>query len=208
MSDILNVSPTRSELLHIRTKKKLAVKGHSLLKKKQDVLINEFFTRVKDYKKFKKGILEKVKNSYSNLSLDIAYTGIFVSRSVAYATKRQFDVEYSNENIMGVSLPKIAAERKKVDESNSYEDSPLLSLATKNYHDLFIHLINLASMEQSLRTLADEIKKIRRRVNSLEFIQIPKLEATEKHIMFVLEEQDRDNFIRLKSIKKRMEAEQ
>ena len=56
-----------------------------------------------------------------------------------------------------------------------------------------------------IKAMAEEIKKTKRRVNSLEHIQIPKLIETVSWIKFVLNEQERDNFSRLKSLKKKME---
>ena len=204
--DILQVSPTRSVLLEIRKKTKLAKKGHSLLKKKQDVLINEFFERVKEYKEAKESIMKTVRESYKRLTLDIAYTGIYVSRSVSYATKPVFDIEYTSKNIMGLKLPQIKAVKKdNIRVSNNYENSPLLADATRSFHELFSQLVKLSSMELAIKSLSEEIKKIKRRVNSLEHIQIPRLENTQRYISFTLDEQERDNFIRLKTIKNRME---
>lgn len=206
MADIIRVSPTRSELIKIRHRTKLAKKGYSLLKKKQDVLTKEFLDIVEEYKEYKKDLLSKLKATYRSLSFDIAYAGINVSRSVAYATREQFDINYTTKNIMGIRLPSIEAVKNDAN-GQSFGNSPLLANATNKFHDLFRHLIKLSGMELTIRALSEEIKKTRRRVKSLEHIQIPKLENTEKHILFVLDEQERDNFIRLKTIKKRMEEE-
>ena len=208
MVDSLNVSPTRSQLIEIRQKHSLATKGYQLLKKKQDVLIYEFLQVVKDYKQKRAELIELLKQSYKALSLDIAYTGIFVSRSLSYATQPHFDIAIEKINIMGVQVPKILVENVGRELNHTYDNSPLVSEATRRFHHLFEKLIDLSNTEQSIKSLSEEIKRIRRRVNSLEHIQLPRLASTISHIRFVLEEQERDNFIRLKTIKKRLDAKQ
>ncbi len=199
------ISPTRSSLLELKKKIVLAKKGHNLLKKKQDFLIGEFFKLIKDYSKSKGNLNSKTKSVYNTLVLDIAYSGIFVSKAVSYATKPNFTLESSTKNMMGVKIPEIQVEKKK-NEFNTYENSPLLAQARSEFQDLLSQIISLSSKEQAIRILGDEIKKIKRRVNSLENIQIPKLQKFHDEIQFVLSEQERENFTRLKIIKEKLSA--
>ncbi len=205
--DKLNISPTRSALIQIKNKKKLAIKGHGLLKKKQDFLINEFFELIKEYSKFKSNILDDVKRVYNCLSLDIAYSGIFVARSVSYASEKSFELTDKKKNIMGVKIPELNVKIIPT-EQKTYENSPLLNKAKKEFQVLFVQLIKLASYKLALKKLSFEIKKLKRKVNSLENVQIPKLANTEKYIIFTLAEQERETFTRLKIIKRKIEAKQ
>ncbi|RME77488.1 V-type ATP synthase subunit D [Candidatus Woesearchaeota archaeon] len=198
-------SKTRSDLLEVKHKTALAKRGHSLLKKKQDVLINKFFTLVQEYKSFKKDIVIKTRTAYKSLSLDIAYTGIFSARAVSYAMPSYFDISFEEQNIMGVRIPNITVKKKEGVEA-SYQNSPQLAEAAKMFQHVFEDLIKLASLETTLLALADEIKKVKRRVNALEHIQIPNLEQEQKDIRFALEEQEREGFMRLKVIKNKLQS--
>lgn len=60
----------------------------------------------------------------------------------------------------------------------------------------------LAEVENSVYRLADAIKKTQKRANALKNIMIPRFEETVKFITNALEEKEREDFSRLKVIKK------
>ncbi|MGM5487543.1 MAG: V-type ATP synthase subunit D [Nanobdellota archaeon] len=190
------INPTRSELLELQKKGKLAQKGHDLLKKKQDVLLNEFFRRIAEYRKIHGSLTQKVKKSYERMSEAIAFEGIFESRSIAYTQEPRFELKHSRKNLMGVKIGNFAVESK-----NQAVGSPVMVSMGTEFMTLFSELVQLSSLESSIRQLSEEIKKVRRRVNSLEHIQIPRINETKAYIKFVLEENERDNFSRLKTLK-------
>jgi V/A-type H+-transporting ATPase subunit D len=58
-----------------------------------------------------------------------------------------------------------------------------------------------------MKRLIAEIEKTKRRVNSLEFVLLPRLEETKKLIAFRLDEMERDSFVSLKTIKRKLEKD-
>jgi len=77
----------------------------------------------------------------------------------------------------------------------------LMSEAVKN-------MVELSAAEAAIRRLAEAIAATKRRVNSLEYIVIPRIENTIRYIEMSLQEREREDFFRLKRIKKRLEQEE
>lgn len=73
--------------------------------------------------------------------------------------------------------------------------------AIKEFQGILPLLVKLSEVERKIQLLADEIERARRRVNALEYILIPELEAAVKSVEMRLEEMDRANASRLMKVK-------
>jgi V/A-type H+-transporting ATPase subunit D len=87
---------------------------------------------------------------------------------------------------------------------NVYDTSAELDEATLKMAEAIKAIAELSSAEAAVKKLAEAIASTKRRVNSLEFIVIPRLLATIRYIEMHLEEAEREDFFRLKRIKSRM----
>ena len=63
------INPTRMELLALKKRENLAVKGHSLLKEKRDALIKEFFDILDRVKGARSDVEKILKEAYEALTL-------------------------------------------------------------------------------------------------------------------------------------------
>ena len=196
------IKPTRMELLLTRKKLKLAAKGHDLLKRKQDVLVLEFFNVLKEIKELRHKIAGNMIKAQGSLYNAQAIEGELNIERAALGLSSGATIELDTKSIMGVEIPVI----KKIDVQNEWPgyfgQTIELDNAVKQYRDIFPELIKLMEKQLVLKHIAEETKKTKRRVNSLEYLTIPRLEKTKKIIAFKLEELERENFSRLKKIKK------
>lgn len=69
------VNPTRMELLKLKQREKLAVKGHNLLKEKRNALIMEFFNLLDRIKGMRKEIEEELQDAFKDLMEAYIHTG-------------------------------------------------------------------------------------------------------------------------------------
>ncbi len=200
------VQPTRMELIKLRRRIKMAVRGHALLKMKRDGLIMEFRQLLDEAKEVIGGMVEKYEKAQQKLTLAIAVDGIVAVRSIAFSCC-QIQPEFSmkRKNIMGVVVPVIKREpvRKKVTERGYgiLSTSMRVDEAVEAYEELVDAVLEVAEIETTLRKLIEEIERTKRRVNALEYRVIPTMEELAKFISFKLEEMDRENIIRLKKLK-------
>ena len=198
------VKPTRSELLKIKNQIKLAKSGYSLLKKKRDGLILEFFEILKKAKTLRHEIIEEYKIAKSSINVARTIEGDLKVKSVAMAINEIPDVLLTTKNIMGVKVPKIEGKDiKKAFMKRGYGayNSSAIDEAAASYEKVVEKIILAAEVETSMRKLLNEIEKTKRRVNGLEFVVIPGLDKQKKFIQLRLEEMERENTFRMKRIK-------
>lgn len=201
----LKVKPTRSELIKLERQIKLAVAGHSLLKRKRDGLIREFFIVLEEAKKTKSAMAESFLSARQAIDLARAIDGTISVKSAALATIQKAEIEVKTRNVMGVVVPEVESEYEvKMLQERGYGilgTSNHIDNACESYEKVVKNILVVAQIENTLRKLLAEIDKTKRRVNALEFKVIPEMKAAAKFIRFRLEELEREDLFRLKRIK-------
>jgi len=204
-----NIKPTRMELLKLRKKHELAEKGHKLLGEKRDALVVEFLKIIKERSKVRKSVNSDLGEAYLSLSKAKMTMGENALSQALTAIPPMGDLVVSHLNIMGIKVPKLNWTKgtgSKMDysliDTNAYMDE-----AVEDFDKVLENLFHLAEIEGSIEKLAVEIEKTKRRVNALEYIFLPRLEATQKYIEMRLQEREREDFFRRKKIKSIMEQQ-
>jgi len=205
-----NVKPTRMELLKLKRRVKLADRGHKLLKEKRDALVSEFMVVIKEYKDARKRAEESLQIAFHNLLMAEVLLGTWDIEQISDITLRDIDLDFAIKNIMGVLVPimKVGNLVRKVNQRGYgfLSTNAQLDDAAKSFEESLMVIVNLAEVEESVRRIAEEVEKTKRRVNALEYIVIPRLQATIKYIEMRMEEIERESFMRLKKIKASLEA--
>ncbi len=204
-----NIKPTRSELINLKKKIKLAQSGHDLLKRKKDGLVQEFFKVLEVVKGQRKNLGQNYRASVGKLEVARAIEGTSSIESVVFALKEEPEVLIQGRSIMGVKVPKITTKfvKRPVLErgygligTSAYTDD-----LVESWENLLEMVVKNVETEIALKKLLLEIEKTKRRVSALEYIVIPNMEDAASYIKLHLEEMERENVFRFKKIKKKRE---
>ncbi|MBI5389057.1 V-type ATP synthase subunit D [Candidatus Woesearchaeota archaeon] len=200
-----DIKPTRSELMKLKKRIKLAQSGYNLLKKKRDGLILDFFEILKKAKTIRAELAQEYGKALEKMNLARVIESDLTIKSIAMAVVNRPDVGVKKKNIMGVSVPEIETKGtlQKAFGERGYGifTSAAVDEAAEGYEKVVEKIIIAAETETALRKLLHEIEKTKRRVNALEFDLIPRLHKSRKFISLRLEEMERENTFRLKRIK-------
>ena len=201
------VNPTRMNLSILKDKLDNAARGHKLLKDKQDELMRQFITLIKENKKLRLEVEEKLQNSFKAfLMASAAMSPEMLEEAISLPTMQTL-VEIKKKNVMSVDVPEMEFITKKTSEDASRypygyaQTTSDLDYAIDDLTEVMEELLTLTQKEKAAQLLANEIEKTRRRVNALEYKTIPDLEETIKYIRSKLDESERANITRLMKVK-------
>lgn len=196
--------PTKGNLMNTKKSLSLAKNGYELLDKKRNILIREMMTLIEHAN----AIQQKIDTAYEEayIALQTANVTNGFCEDISNSIPVEDTLELDSRSVMGVEIPILSVgERPQQDflhyglrNTNSAIDKVYMKFSEVKYLT-----VELAEIENSVYRLADAIKKTQKRANALKNIMIPKFEETVKFITDALDEKDREEFSRLKVIKKK-----
>jgi len=201
----LAVFPSRMVLISIKERAVAAKTGHNLLKKKSDAIKFQLNSILKKILVLKRRVGVSMRDSaFSHTEAQWA-AGNFNSVVIGNTRDATYRLKASINNIAGVKLPVFSRL-----EALSSRPDPMLGLSRgarqvvkcrEQFVKTLEDLVQLASLQTSLKTLDEALKITNRRVNALEFVVMPKLENTQKYIISELDELEREDTYRIKKVK-------
>ncbi|KAI9295916.1 hypothetical protein K502DRAFT_364635 [Neoconidiobolus thromboides FSU 785] len=202
-SNRLAIFPTRMALTTMKLKLKGAQTGHSLLKRKSEALTKRFRDIVTKIETAKKQMGRLMQNASFSLA-EVVYAAGDISYQVRENVKSaQFRVRTNQENVSGVMLPTFEAYHEGNDVfelAGLGRGGQKIQRCKDTYVKAVETLVELASLQTAFVILDEVIKLTNRRVNAIEHVIIPRIENTISYIISELDEQDREEFFRLKKV--------
>ncbi len=198
-------NPTRTNLLALKKKLTIAQKGHDILSRKREALVNEFLKLLSQPRKRRQDLIMLLQKGYKTIIISNAYIGNFELQQLAFYMKEASPVGIEIKNVMGVRVPEISEVRFEPTAQVPFGASLAVDEANEEFSKALQALVDTAELEHGLRVVVLEIEKTKKQINTLDNIVIPNLLKSEKYIEMRIDEMEREMFIALKHVKSRLE---
>ncbi len=198
------MNPTRMELKKLKARLITAVRGHKLLKDKSDEMVRRFSVLIKENKRLRDEVETELSQTLKLFAAARSVTPAYKAEAAFAAPSVLLKAECGTGTIMGVDVPQITLESDNGNGNLPYAFTEITGEADYSVEraaQLLPKMVKLAEVEKSVRLLADEIERNKRRVNALEYVMIPQLEETIKYIKDKLDENERAAIVRLMKVK-------
>ena len=195
------VVPTKGNLLATKKSLELSRTGFELLDRKRNILIREMMALIDRANAIQGKIDQTYEDAYAALQRANITLGICGELSQTVPLDDGLTVAY--RSVMGVEIPMVSLTPREIPIPFGLNTTNImLDDAYSKFNEVKRLTAELAEVENSVYRLADAIKKTQKRANALKNIMIPRFEETVKFITDALEEKEREEFSRLKVIKK------
>lgn len=198
----LQAVPTKGNLINSKKSLELSKLGYELLDKKRNILIREMMSLI-DHAKSIQGKIDKAYEE-AYLALETANITMGFCDEISRSVAEEDSLTLSYRSVMGVEIPIISIDEKKGLDLHYglYTTNSILDDAQQKFMEVKYLTAHLAEIENSVYRLATAISTTQKRANALKNIMIPRFESSVKYITDALDEKDREEFSRLKVIKK------
>ena len=205
-----NEVPTKGNLMRARNSLKLARQGYDLMDKKRNILIRELTAYTEEAREIQEVINETYRKAYASLQKANMQMGIENVQTIAETLPVDMSIEVKTRSVMGTEIPLVRydAEQNLRPAYAFFRTRDSLDEARAAFARVKDLTVRLAQVETAAYRLAANIQKTQKRANALKNITIPHYEELAKTIGAALEEKEREEFTRLKVIKKQKQKGQ
>lgn len=195
--------PTKGNLILAKNSLLLAKQGYELMDKKRNILIRELMDLIDRAKDIQSQIDSTFRSAYQSLQMANIEMGIHHVESISRCVPIEDSIKIKTRSIMGTEIPLVESHKESFKPCTPfYSTRECFDTARYQFEQVKELTIRLSMVETSAYRLATSIKKTQKRANALKNITIPYHQELVKSIQNALEEKEREEFTRLKVIKR------
>lgn len=194
--------PTKGNLMTLKKSFDLAVIGQKLMDRKKNILVREMLLLLPRVAEIRDEITSTYAKAY--LALQEANITLGIVNEIAKAIPIDNSLHVTYRNVMGVDIPVVTHTPAKYRLSYGLRSTnSKFDYAYQTFQKARDLTVRLAEIDNAVYALANAIRRTQKRANALENVVIPDLATNIKFITEVLEEREREEFVRMKVIKAR-----
>lgn len=197
-----NTFPTKGNLILAKNSLALANQGYELMDKKRNILIRELMDLIDKASSIQREIDTTFSAAYEALQQANIENGISFVQEIARTIPIEDSIWVKTRSIMGTEIPLVESSSEFLPAYSFHNVRPSLDVARMHFEKVKELTIELSTIENSAYRLATSIKKTQKRANALKNITIPTYTTLVHDISNALEEKEREEFTRLKVIKR------
>lgn len=196
-------APTKGNLLKLKKTRTLAHMGQTLMDRKKNILTREMLLLVPKVSKIRHQISETFSRAY--MALQEANITLGVVGEISKSIPIDSSLKITYRNVMGVDIPTIKHDYTPHKLSYGLRSTnSKFDYAYQMFQKARDLMVELAAIDNAIYSLANAIRRSQKRSNALKNVVIPNLESHIKDINNILEEHEREEFVRLKVLKGRL----
>ena len=195
--------PTKGNLMLAKNSLVLARQGYELMDKKRNILLKELMSLISEAKDIQEQIDTTFTRAYTCLQRANIDMEISKVQELAFTVPIEESIVIQTRSIMGTEIPHVKYDSKQNKLTYSFGSTgESIDIAREAFREVKELTVKLSTVENSAYRLAANIKKTQKRANALKNITIPMYTNLVYTINNALEEKEREEFTRLKVIKK------
>ena len=194
---------TKGNLRLAKNSLALSRQGFELMDRKRNILIRELMDLIGQATDIQKEIDKTFREAHQALQKANIQMGIHEVEAFSETVPIETSIQIKRRSVMGTEIPRVEYEKESRRPVFEFQGTRMsLDEAKEKFERVKELTIRLAQIENSAYRLATNIKKTQKRANALQNITIPKFMRLTKDIQNALEEKEREEFTRLKVIKR------
>ena len=198
------IEPTKANLIRLRREAAFAQEGLSILDRKREILLRELSLLAKEYEQKRTRLRETICGLSEAAEKILASLG---PRAAAYETipfQGSTVIRRGEKRVMGVKLPVLTIESIALPK---HPLAPQLDEIAAELERMMPELLSYVTTVCSMRRLAAETAKTQKREKAIEEIHLPEYRREISKISSALDENEREELVRCKSLKRRLSAD-
>ncbi|MCE4604128.1 MAG: V-type ATP synthase subunit D [Aeropyrum sp.] len=205
--DPRKVLPTKINLIRLRRELAMMRRIRRVMEEKREVILHYIISMAGEYVRYQREVYEEIERIYTNYYLGAAAEGLERVKAYTSPVEGSLEVEVSTRTLFAVKTPVFKLDEGSIPPLSLPAGSdPKLMESILSMRTILEKLLKLAEYEESIQRLVKELKDTQRLINALDYVILPSYQDAIKFIKLVLEDRMREDFVRLKMIKRKMEV--